>query len=42
MGELLLRSVRGDRPGLCGGFRHRLDELHEGGVLLDEGRVHFG
>lgn len=42
MGELLLRSVGGDRPGLCGGFLHRLDELHEGGVLLDEGGVNFG
>ena len=29
-------------PGHCGGLRRRLDALHEGGVLLDEGRVHFG
>ena len=29
-------------PGHCGGCRRRLDALHEGWVLLDEGGVHFG
>ena len=42
MGELLLRLVGGGRPGDCGGYRRRLDALHEGGVLLDEGRGYFG
>ena len=28
--------------GHCGGLRRRLDALHEGWVLLDEGGVHFG
>ena len=42
MGELLLRLVGGDRPGDCGGCRRRLDALHEGGVLLDEGWGYFG
>ena len=42
MGELLLRLVGGGRPGDCGGCRRRLDALHEGGVLLDEGWGYFG
>ena len=42
MAELLLQPVGADTPGHCGGLRRRLDALHEGGVLLDEGRVHFG
>ena len=42
MGELLLWPAGEGRPGHCGGFRHRPGELHEGGMLLDEGRVHFG
>ena len=28
--------------GHCGGLRRRLDALHEGGVLLEEGWGHFG
>jgi len=42
MGELLHRPAGGGCPGHCGGLRRRPGELHEGGVLLDEGRVHFG
>ena len=42
MAELLLQPVGADTPGHCGSLRRRLDALHEGGVLLDEGRVHFG
>ena len=42
MGELLLQSAGVGCPGHCGGLRRRLDALHEGWVLLDEGRVHFG
>ena len=41
-GELLLQPGGAGCPGHCGGFRRRLDALHEGGVLLEEGRVHFG
>ena len=41
-GELLLGPVGGGRPGDCGGYRRRLDALHEDGVLLDEGRGYFG
>ena len=29
-------------PGYCGGCRCRLDVLHEGGVLLEEGWGYFG
>ena len=29
-------------PGDCGGCRCRLDALHEGGVLLEEGWGYFG
>ena len=42
MGELLHRPAGGGCPCHCGGLRRRPGELHEGGVLLDEGRVHFG
>ena len=42
MGELLLQSAGGGSLGHCGGLRRRLDALHEGWVLLDEGWVHFG
>ena len=42
MGELLIRPVGGGWPGHCGGFWRLLDALHEGGVLLEEGWVHFG
>ena len=42
MGELLLRPVGEGWPGYCGGFRRRLGALHEGWVLLVEGRGHFG
>ena len=41
-GELLLGPVGGGRPGDCGGYRCRLDALHEGGVLLEEGWGYFG
>ena len=42
MGALLHRPAGEGCPGHCGSFRHRPGELHEGGMLLDEGRVHFG
>ena len=42
MGELLLRPAGEGCLGHCGGCRRRLDALHEGWVLLDEGWVHFG
>ena len=42
MGELLLRPVGGGRPDESGGYRRRLDALHEGGALLDEGWGYFG
>ena len=42
MGELLLQSAGGGSLGHCGGLQRRLDALHEGWVLLDEGGVHFG
>ena len=29
-------------PGLCGGCRRRLDALHAGRVLLEEGGGYFG
>ena len=41
-GELLLGLVGGGRPGDCGGCRCRLDALHEGGVLLEEGWGYCG
>ena len=41
-GELLLGPVGGDRPDDCGGYRRRLDALHEGGALLDEGWGYCG
>ena len=37
MGELPLRPVGEERPSHCGGCRRRLDALHEGGALLEEG-----
>ena len=42
MGELLHRPAGGGCPGHCGGLRRRLDALHEGGVLLDEGWGYWG
>ena len=42
MGELLLRLVGGGRLGGCGDCCRRLDALHEGGVLLEEGWGYFG
>ena len=42
MGELLLGLVGGGRLGDCGGCRCRLDALHEGGVLLEEGWEYCG
>ena len=42
IGELLLQSAGEGLPGHCGGVRRRLGALHEGGVLLGEGGVHFG
>ena len=41
-GRTAASPVGADTSGHCGGLRRRLDALHEGGVLLDEGRVHFG
>ena len=41
-GELLLGPVGEGRPGHCGGGRRRLDVLHEGGVLLEEGWGYCG
>ena len=37
-----LGPVGGGRPGHCGGCQRRLDALHEGGVLLEEGWGYFG
>jgi len=42
MGELLPQPVGGGCPGHCGGCRHRLDALHDGGVLLEEGWGYWG
>ena len=42
MGELLLGLVGGGWPGDCGDCCRRLDALHEGGMLLEEGWGYCG
>ena len=42
IGEPLRQPVGADCPGHSDGCQRRLDALHEGGALLDEGGVHFG
>ena len=41
-GRAAVSTCRRGCPVLCGGCRRRLDAVHEGGVLLEEGGGHFG